>query len=132
LAEDGDWLDVTVISDSTLLEHDAMFMLQQYDRSRHRLLEKQARDERRIKLALQQGLDPEELAAREAEEKKKRLAAEEAEDKGKKGKKPAKKPAEKPAEKSKEKPDKSKAKGSKAKGKNDDMFDDTDDDDDIF
>ncbi|HIH83329.1 MAG TPA: hypothetical protein HA340_05225 [Candidatus Thalassarchaeaceae archaeon] len=76
LAEDGDWLDVTVISDSPLLEHDAMFMLQQYERSKHRLLEKQARDERRIKLALQQGLDPEELAAREAEEKAKRLAAE--------------------------------------------------------
>ena len=139
LAEDGDWLDVTVISDSPLLEHDAMFMLQQYDRSRHRLLEKQARDERRIKLALQQGLDPEELAAREEEEKKKRLAAEEGENKSKKGKKPAAKPAAKPAEKSKDKPaekpakkpGKSKAKGSKAKA-DDDMFDDNDDDDDIF
>jgi deoxyribonuclease-4 len=144
LAEDGDWLDVTVISDSPLLEHDAMFMLQQYDRSRHRLLEKQARDERRIKLALQQGLDPEELAAREEEEKKKRLAAEEGEDKSKKGKKPAAKPAEKPgkkpaekskdkpAEKSAKKPAKSKAKGSKAKADDGDMFDDNDDDDDIF
>ncbi|MEC7703881.1 MAG: TIM barrel protein [Candidatus Thermoplasmatota archaeon] len=72
LAEDGDWLDITMISDSPLLEHDAMFMLQQCERARHRLFEKQARDDRRKKLAVQQGMDPEELAAREAAEKAKR------------------------------------------------------------
>ena len=76
LAEDCDWLDITMISDSPLLEHDAMFMLQQCERAKHRLFEKQARDERRNKLAIAQGMDPEELAAREAEEKAKREAAE--------------------------------------------------------
>jgi deoxyribonuclease-4 len=114
LAEDGDWLDVTVISDSPLLEHDAMFMLQQYERSKHRLLEKKARDERRIKLALQQGLDPEELAAREAEEKAKRLAAEEPDKAPPKVEKPAKKAAK---AKPKKKP--SKATGKKGDGKDD-------------
>ena len=63
LAEDGDWLDITMISDSPLLEHDAMFMLQQCEQAEHRLFEK-ARDERRNKLAIAQGMDPEELAAR--------------------------------------------------------------------
>ena len=28
LVEEGDWLDVTIISDSPLLEHDAMYMSQ--------------------------------------------------------------------------------------------------------
>jgi len=79
LAEDGDWLDVTLISDSPLLEHDAMFMLQQHERAKHRLLEKRARDERRRKLAIASGMDPEELAAREAAEKAKRLEAEKGE-----------------------------------------------------
>jgi deoxyribonuclease-4 len=135
LAEDGDWLDVTVISDSPLLEHDAMFMLQQYDRSKHRLLEKKARDERRIKLALQQGLSLEELAEREATEKAKRLAAEEGEGKSKpepkKAEKPAPKEAEKPAEKPAKKETKSKSK--KAKAASDDMFDEeNDDEDDLF
>ena len=74
LAEDGDWLDITMISDSPLLEHDAMFMLQQCDKAKHRLFEKQARDDRRNKLAIAQGMDPEELAAREAQEKAKREA----------------------------------------------------------
>ena len=58
LAEDGDWLDITMISDSPLLEHDAMFMMQQCERAKHRLFEKQARDDRRNKLAIAQGIDP--------------------------------------------------------------------------
>ena len=100
LAEEGDWMDITIISDSPLLEHDAMYMLQHYDKARQRLLEIKARDERRAKLAAQQGIDPEELkrkeeeaaAARKAqltgevEEKPKKEAAKKAPAKGKTGK----------------------------------------------
>ena len=39
LIEDGDWLDVTIISDSPLLEHDAMYMYQQLDKARHKQFE---------------------------------------------------------------------------------------------
>ncbi|MCH1524579.1 MAG: hypothetical protein L7S41_05485, partial [Candidatus Thalassarchaeaceae archaeon] len=46
LAEEGDWMDITIISDSPLLEHDAMYMLQHYDKARQRLLEIRARDDR--------------------------------------------------------------------------------------
>ena len=67
LAEEGDWMDITIISDSPLLEHDAMYMLQHYDKARQRLLEIRARDERRAKRAAQQGIDPEELKKREEE-----------------------------------------------------------------
>ena len=67
LAEEGDWMDITIISDSPLLEHDAMYMLQHYDKARQRLLEIRARDERRAKRAVQQGIDPEELKKREEE-----------------------------------------------------------------
>ena len=56
LAEEGDWLDITIISDSPLLEHDAMYMLQHYDKARQRLLEIKARDERRMKLAVEAGM----------------------------------------------------------------------------
>ena len=120
LAEEGDWLDVTIISDSPLLEHDAMFMLQQYDRAKHRLLEKKARDERGIKLALDSGLDPEELAARTKAEKEKRIASEQ------EAKKSAKDAAEKKAEKADEQKAKAKAKPKKSSAKGaaneDDLF----------
>ena len=42
-------------------------MLQHYDKARQRLLEIRARDERRAKLAAQQGIDPEELKRKEEE-----------------------------------------------------------------
>ena len=67
LAEEGDWLDITIISDSPLLEHAAMYMLQHYDKARQRLLEIQARDARRIKLAIDAGMSPEELEMLEKE-----------------------------------------------------------------
>ncbi|MED6297250.1 MAG: hypothetical protein VX828_03015, partial [Candidatus Thermoplasmatota archaeon] len=118
LAEDGDWLDITMISDSPLLEHDAMFMLQQCERAKHRLFEKQARDERRNKLAIAQGMDPEELAAREAEEKAKREAAEQ----GKAAPTP-------PVPKEESKPA---AKKSPKKGEEPMMLDSEEDDDDLF
>ena len=118
LAEDGDWLDITMISDSPLLEHDAMFMMQQCEKAKHRLFEKKARDDRRKKLAIAQGIDPEELAAREAEEKAKREAAEQAQA----APPPApKKKEEKPVAK---KAEKSTKKGSKKK--------EVEDDDDLF
>jgi hypothetical protein len=66
IVEEGGWLDLTLISDSPLLEHDAMFMLQQIEKSRHKQLEQKARDERRRALAAQQNITPEEMAAREA------------------------------------------------------------------
>ena len=65
LAEDGDWMDLTIISDSPLLEHDAMFMQQHHDKARERLLEIKARDERRMKIAAQAGMAPEDLRPRE-------------------------------------------------------------------
>jgi deoxyribonuclease-4 len=74
LAEEGDWLDITIISDSPLLEHDAMYMLQHYDKARQRLLEIRARDERRVKDARVSGMSSEQLAEFErqsAEEKSK-------------------------------------------------------------
>ena len=40
----------------TLLEHDAMYMMQHYDKARQRLMEIRARDERRIELAKESGL----------------------------------------------------------------------------
>ena len=67
LAEDGDWMDLTIISDSPLLEHDAMFMQQHHDKARERLLEIRARDERRVKIAAQAGMSPEELQPAEEE-----------------------------------------------------------------
>ena len=67
LAEEGDWMDITIISDSPLLEHDAMYMMQHYDKARQRLMEIRARDERRVKLAHERGLTPEELELLESE-----------------------------------------------------------------
>ena len=43
-------MDLTIISDSPLLEHDAMFMQQHHDKARERLLEIMARDEQRIRV----------------------------------------------------------------------------------
>ena len=129
LAEDGDWLDITMISDSPLLEHDAMFMMQQCEKAKHRLFEKQARDDRRNKLAVAQGIDPAELAAREAEEKAKREAAEQ----GKKAPPPAKEKKEKAAPPAKEKKEKAASKKKAGKSKDDGpMVIDEEEDDDLF
>jgi deoxyribonuclease-4 len=82
LAEEGDWLDITIISDSPLLEHDAMYMLQHYDKARQRLLEIRARDERRLKLAREQGMSSDEIAEleRQAAEAKEKLESEKPEE----------------------------------------------------
>lgn len=117
LAEEGDWMDITIISDSPLLEHDAMYMLQHYDKARQRLLEIKARDERRAKLAAQQGIDPEELKRKEEEA----AAARKAQLTGEVEKKPKK-------ETSKKAP----AKGKTGKSSGMISFDDSEDEDDVF
>ena len=83
LAEEGEWLDITIISDSPLLEHDAMYMMQHYDKARQRLLEIRARDERQVKLARQAGMSDDELAEfeRQAAEEKSKAAEKESESK---------------------------------------------------
>jgi len=122
LAEEGDWLDITIISDSPLLEHDAMYMLQHYDKARQRLLEIQARDERRVKLAIEGGMSPEELEMLEKEvaESRKDDEAEEPADK--------KKQTTKAAAKKKQT---TKAAAKKKSGKMM-SFDEKADDDDVF
>ena len=101
-------MDITIISDSPLLEHDAMYMVQHYEKARQRLLEIRARDERRMKLAAESGIDVEELARREkeqAEARKQSLESDKAKIVAKKGKKVAEpkkeenKAAKKPAKK---------------------------------
>ncbi len=117
LAEEGDWMDITIISDSPLLEHDAMYMLQHYDKARQRLLEIKARDERRAKLAAQQGIDPEELKRKEEEAAAARKAqlTEDVEEKPKT-----------------EVAKKARAKGKTGKSSGMISFDDSEDEDDVF
>ena len=117
LAEEGDWMDITIISDSPLLEHDAMYMLQHYDKARQRLLEIKARDERRAKLAAQQGIDPEELKRKEEEVAAARKAQLTEEIEGKTKKTAAKKAP---------------AKGKAGKSSGMISFDDSKDEDDVF
>ena len=117
LAEEGDWMDITIISDSPLLEHDAMYMLQHYDKARQRLLEIKARDERRAKLAAQQGIDPEELKRKEEEA----AAARKAQLTGEVEEKPKKETAKKAP-----------AKGKTGKSSGMISFDESEDEDDVF
>ena len=117
LAEEGDWMDITIISDSPLLEHDAMYMLQHYDKARQRLLEIKARDERRAKLAAQQGIDPEELKRKEEEA----AAARKAQLTGEVEEKPKKEAVKKTP-----------AKGKTGESSGMISFDDSDDEDDVF
>ena len=67
IVEEGGWLDITIISDSPLLEHDAMYMLQNIEKARHKQLERKAREDRRRTLAAQTGRSAEEIKARELE-----------------------------------------------------------------
>jgi len=117
LAEEGDWMDITIISDSPLLEHDAMYMLQHYDKARQRLLEIRARDERRAKLAAQQGIDPEELKKREEEA----AAARKSQLTGDAGEPPGKAPAKK-----------AQAEGKASKSSGMIAIDESSDEDDVF
>lgn len=67
IVEDGGWLDITLISDSPLLEHDAMYMMQNIEKSRHKQLERKAREDRRRALSLQTGKSEEELRTKETQ-----------------------------------------------------------------
>ena len=67
IVEDGGWLDITLISDSPLLEHDAMYMMQNIEKSRHKQLERKAREDRRRALSLQTGKSEEELRTKESQ-----------------------------------------------------------------
>ena len=69
LAEEGDWMDITIISDSPLLEHDAMYMLQHYDKARQRLLEIRARDQRGMITTTQSTTDNENLGSKDYTDK---------------------------------------------------------------
>tara|TARA_Y200000002_G_scaffold4524_2_gene4067 strand:- start:5007 stop:6191 length:1185 start_codon:yes stop_codon:yes gene_type:complete len=136
IVEDGGWLDITLISDSPLLEHDAMYMMQNIEKSRHKQLERKAREDRRRALSLQTGKSEDELRAKESQiaaargatpAPKVKPAAPSAE--------PEPAPAEetaKPAKKAK-KATKASKKNTKAEAKDDEnMFDFDEDDDDLF
>jgi deoxyribonuclease-4 len=140
IVEDGGWLDITLISDSPLLEHDAMYMLQSIEKSRHRQLERKARENRRRALAAQTGTTPAALAAKEAQQAALRPNAQQAatkeapkedaklEPEASAEAETAAPPEEKPAKKTPKK----KASKAKAEEKNDDVFDFEEDDDDLF
>jgi deoxyribonuclease-4 len=117
IVEDGGWLDITLISDSPLLEHDAMYMLQNIEKSRHRQLERKAREDRRRALSAQTGSTPVALAAREQQAEPTEAESTVAEPEKAEEKKPAKKAASKKA----------------AKKEEESVFDlDEEDDDDLF
>lgn len=131
IVEDGGWLDITLISDSPLLEHDAMYMQQCIEKARHKQLEQKAREDRRKALALQTGISAQDLAIKEAEQEL--LAAKQAEvteepkaeeekvELSAKEKKKAERKSGKKAEKKKEE-----------SAPEDDMFEFDEDDDDLF
>jgi deoxyribonuclease-4 len=126
IVEDGGWLDITLISDSPLLEHDAMYMLQNIEKSRHKQLERIAREDRRRALAAQTGRPAEEIAAKEKEQAQ--MRSETSDEK-------VETVVEK--EKTESKPEKKESKASKKDAKkedkeNDDVFDFEEDDDDLF
>lgn len=129
IVEDGGWLDITLISDSPLLEHDAMYMMQNIEKSRHKQLERKAREDRRRALALQTGKSEEELRSKET-----RVAAARAPTVPVKAEET---PAEDKPEPTPEKEVKKKAKAEKTVKKteeksNDDVFDFDEEDDDLF
>ena len=140
IVEEGGWLDITLISDSPLLEHDAMYMLQNIEKARHKQLERKAREDRRRSLAAQTGRSTEEIAARELEIANARKQAPEPTPEVPKAAVPAEPVEEKPDEKEKKPASKSK-KASKSTKKSaskeekkaeDDVFDFEEDDDDLF
>ena len=129
IVEDGGWLDITLISDSPLLEHDAMYMMQNIEKSRHKQLERKAREDRRRALALQTGKTEEELRSKETKIAKERTAPQPAEEE----KTPEPEPEKKTPAKAKAKKGATKAKEAKpAKEENDDIFDFEEEDDDLF
>ena len=130
IVEDGGWLDITLISDSPLLEHDAMYMMQNIEKSRHKQLERKAREDRRRALSLQTGKSEEELRTKESQIAAARgTTASAAPAPAEPEAAPAPKEEEKPAAK----PAKAPKKEAKAEEKaEDDVFDFDEEDDDLF
>ena len=139
IVEEGGWLDITLISDSPLLEHDAMYMLQNIEKARHKQLERKAREDRRRSLAAQTGRSAEEIKARELEIASARTKAATAEMKQKAAEQQAAeakapvevKPENAATEEPKAKTKASKSKKPEAKG-DDDVFDFDEEDEDLF
>jgi deoxyribonuclease-4 len=140
IVEEGGWLDITLISDSPLLEHDAMYMLQNIEKARHKQLERKAREDRRRSLAAQTGRSTEEIEARELEIANARQQAPEPTPEVAKVVEPAKpvetKPAKaekKPASKAKKASKSAKKPATKEDKKADaDVFDFEEEDEDLF
>tara|TARA_Y100000287_G_C14035925_1_gene263975 strand:- start:97 stop:639 length:543 start_codon:yes stop_codon:yes gene_type:complete len=124
IVEDGGWLDITLISDSPLLEHDAMYMLQNIDKSKHKQLERKAREDRRRALAAQTGTSVEDLQRREEEMAKLRTQGG--------NEKPVEEAKPEPEPVKEEKKPKKKAAASKKKEEEDVFSFDEEDDDDLF
>ena len=129
IVEDGGWLDITLISDSPLLEHDAMYMMQNIEKSRHKQLERKAREDRRRALSLQTGKSEEELRTKETQIAAARGTAVKAPAAAEAETPPAAEEKAKPAAKASKAPKKE----AKAEEKpEDDVFDFDEDDDDLF
>jgi len=127
IVEDGGWLDITLISDSPLLEHDAMYMMQNIEKSRHKQLERKAREDRRRALALQTGKTEEELRSKETKIAKERAKPQPVEEE--------KAPEPAPNEKAPAKVKKTTSKAKKDEPTNDtneDILDFAEEDDDLF
>ena len=129
IVEDGGWLDITLISDSPLLEHDAMYMMQNIEKSRHKQLERKAREDRRRALSLQTGKSEEELRTKETQIAAARGTAAKAPTAAKAETAPAPEEKAKPAAKASKAPKKAAKAEEKAE---DDVFDFDEDDDDLF
>ena len=129
IVEDGGWLDITLISDSPLLEHDAMYMMQNIEKSRHKQLERKAREDRRRALSLQTGKSEEELRTKETQIAAARGTAAKSPTAAKAETPPAAEEKAKPAAKAKKAPKKAAKVEKKAE---DDVFDFDEDDDDLF
>jgi len=125
IVEDGGWLDITLISDSPLLEHDAMYMLQNIDKAKHKQLERKAREDRRRALAAQTGTSVEDIQRREEEMAKLRQ--------GGTAEPVAEEPVVEPVKEEK-KPEKKSAKAAskKKEDKEEDFTFEEEDDDDLF
>lgn len=140
IVEEGGWLDITLISDSPLLEHDAMYMLQNIEKARHKQLERKAREDRRRSLAAQTGRSTEEIAARELEIASARNQAPEPTPEVAKPAEPAETVEQKPAKEEKKPASKAKKakKSTKKPASKDDnkaeaeVFDFEEDDEDLF
>ena len=129
IVEDGGWLDITLISDSPLLEHDAMYMMQNIEKSRHKQLERKAREDRRRALSLQTGKSEEELRTKETQIAAARGTAAKAPTAAEAETAPAAEEKAKPASKASKAPKKAAKAEEKAE---DDVFDFDEDDDDLF